>query len=219
MLKYFGDKEWIRTHLANDWLAGTWFFLYANILLTVGSFGMLFIAAAAGNPKEIFLYSSSVFNSTLFLVGSLYYVSGSYPHEGQFYYARDPKKSAAIARKRRATFSDDKAEKATMNPILPNELDSPDVKSEKKLSTLTPIIEGDCEQLSPHASSDNLAAMGMGSPTSDSGKNAAINQPKTAWNPLHSPKPVMKSVGGTPSPGGKISKKTISSNLGHDIDF
>eukprot|EP01034_Spumella_vulgaris_P039265 gene39265-48506_t len=39
-----GPRMWIVQHLANDWLAGAWFMLWANLGLTMGSFLLLFVA-------------------------------------------------------------------------------------------------------------------------------------------------------------------------------
>jgi len=84
--RWFGFSIWAIKHLANDWLAGTWFFLWANFFLTIGSFLALFVALYEGIPEQIFIWLSSATNSFLFLIGSLYFVSGSYPHAQQFYY-------------------------------------------------------------------------------------------------------------------------------------
>ena len=84
--RWFGFSIWAIRHLANDWLAGTWFFLWANLFLTIGSFLALFVALYEGIPEQIFIWLSSATNSFLFLIGSLYFVSGSYPHAQQFYY-------------------------------------------------------------------------------------------------------------------------------------
>ena len=78
---------WVVKHLANDWLAGTWFFLIANGIGCFISFIMLFEACASGNQETIFIWLSGSVECWLFLVGSLYFVAGSYPHASQFYYA------------------------------------------------------------------------------------------------------------------------------------
>jgi hypothetical protein len=49
---------WVVKHLANDWLAGTWFFLWANIALTFGAFLLLLIALGLGSPQQIFIWLS-----------------------------------------------------------------------------------------------------------------------------------------------------------------
>lgn len=89
LLRYCGARMWMVKHLANDWLAGTWFFLWANAIFTFFSFLLLFSAIASGDPNQIFMWLSSCVNSFFFLIGSFYYVSGSYPHAQQFYYAID----------------------------------------------------------------------------------------------------------------------------------
>jgi hypothetical protein len=79
---------WALKHLANDWLAGTWFLFWANACFTFGAFVLLLGSFALGsNPEQIFLWLSSFASSGLFLIGSAYFVAGSYPHAQQFYYA------------------------------------------------------------------------------------------------------------------------------------
>ena len=114
MVKWFGERRWILRHLANDWLAGTWFFLIANGVLTVGAFGMLCIAFSSNDPKAMFVWLSSFVNSLLFFIGSFYYVSGSYPHDNLFHYTRDtfnPDGAASPGtRRRRVTYANDDEE-------------------------------------------------------------------------------------------------------------
>lgn len=57
-LRINGAQMWAVKHLANDWLAGCWFFLWANGLLTFGSVIMLFIALGVNNPSQIFIWMS-----------------------------------------------------------------------------------------------------------------------------------------------------------------
>lgn len=79
---------WALKHLANDWLAGTWFLFWANACFTFGAFVLLLGSFALGsNPEQVFLWLSSFASSGLFLIGSAYFVAGSYPHAQQFYYA------------------------------------------------------------------------------------------------------------------------------------
>ena len=79
---------WALKHLANDWLAGTWFLFWANACFTFGAFVLLLGSFVLGsNPEQIFLWLSSFASSGLFLIGSAYFVAGSYPHAQQFYYA------------------------------------------------------------------------------------------------------------------------------------
>ena len=57
-LRVFGAQMWVVKHLANDWLAGTWFFFWANLVFTIGAMGLLIDACSRGNPKEIFIWLS-----------------------------------------------------------------------------------------------------------------------------------------------------------------
>lgn len=89
-LRYCGADYvgmWVVKHLANDWLAGTWFFLVANAIGCFISFVMLFEACGSGNDETVFIWLSGSVEAFLFLIGSLYFVAGSYPHASQFYYA------------------------------------------------------------------------------------------------------------------------------------
>lgn len=104
---------WVVKHLANDWLAGTWFFFWANLIFTVGAFFLLIDATVKGNPKEIFVWLSSASNSLLFMIGSTYFVCGSYPHASQFYYQHDrrnsisgPESSLEEGRKKKRTLEE-----------------------------------------------------------------------------------------------------------------
>jgi len=49
---------WIRKHLASDWLAATWFFLYATAMWAVASFVLLVIDYIQDNSEEIYVWSS-----------------------------------------------------------------------------------------------------------------------------------------------------------------
>jgi hypothetical protein len=87
MIRLLGPQLWIVKHLANDWLAGTWFFLWANAIVAFASMVILFISFGLGDSSQIFIWLSGTASAGLFLVGSAYFVSGSYPHAQQFYYA------------------------------------------------------------------------------------------------------------------------------------
>jgi hypothetical protein len=222
MQRWVGDYEWIRKHLANDWLAGTWFFLWANVLLTVGSFFLLGIALVNHDPKSTFLGASSFFNSLLFMVGSMYYVCGSYPYEGQFYYARDSSVKAATQRKRRATLSEVTADEVVVNPMAPTTIQTiEEGHANSKDSThtaLSPIQEGENECLTPKSSSDNLQDLAV--------KNISATQlvqPKSStWNPLHSTPSKSNytkfPTGNTPG-SNKLARSKISAELGYDMGF
>jgi hypothetical protein len=80
-------------HLATDWLAGTWFLYWANVFVTVVSILFFIVACAVGAPEPIFIWLSGLVAcyflllsyivvvyrsvvSTLFLIGSAYFVAG-----------------------------------------------------------------------------------------------------------------------------------------------
>ena len=79
-------RIWVVTHLATDWLAGTWFFLWANLLFTIGAFAMLGDSLLYGTSEQIFMMLSAASVSFLFLIGSMYFVAGSYPQAQSFFY-------------------------------------------------------------------------------------------------------------------------------------
>ena len=82
----FGEESWIHKHLSNDWLASTWIFFYATLLMQLGSLGMLVLMILDGGTKlEIFDWAASTIDAFFFLMGSAYFVAGSYPR-----YENDP---------------------------------------------------------------------------------------------------------------------------------
>jgi len=102
-----GAQMWIVKHLANDWLAGTWFFLWASGAATLGCFYILVLALAAGAGQEqLFVWITAFTDSLIFLIGSFYFVAGSYPHASQFYYTTTDR-----------TISKAKIQKRSIKPI------------------------------------------------------------------------------------------------------
>lgn len=81
--KIFGRDHWIIKHLQNDWLAGMWFNLIITIVLTIGNLGLLFKCLLKHNPEEIFIYGLGLVDFLLFLIGSFYFVAGSYPEDSE----------------------------------------------------------------------------------------------------------------------------------------
>ena len=76
------DYWGINRHLSNDWLAGTWFFFWATLLMLGGSVFMLVYTLndeGGKNHLEIFDWATSTIDSVIFLVGSAYFCAGSYP--------------------------------------------------------------------------------------------------------------------------------------------
>ena len=56
---------------------------------------------------QIFIWLSSFTSSFLFLVGSLYFVSGSYPHANQFYYTVEKRRTSTLKTTGYKRFLDD----------------------------------------------------------------------------------------------------------------
>lgn len=55
----FSENSWIHKHLSNDWLASTWLFFYATLVMVVGSVGMLFLVIFdGGDDLEVFDWAS-----------------------------------------------------------------------------------------------------------------------------------------------------------------
>ena len=68
----------MRRHLNNDWLAGTWFVFWGTLLATVVCIGLLILSLMEGNPLQLFNYSTGLIETLCFLIGSTYFVCGSY---------------------------------------------------------------------------------------------------------------------------------------------
>jgi len=75
----FGRRRWIDKHICNDWLAGTWFFFYATLAWVVGSIYYLMRSVDLNNMEELLIWTLSFTDSVFYLIGSVYYVAGSYP--------------------------------------------------------------------------------------------------------------------------------------------
>lgn len=79
LVKCIGNRSFLEIHCCNDWLVTTWLFFFASLLWFIGSVFMLIYQYCKNqNGKEIYLYISSIFDSILFLIGSMYYIAGSY---------------------------------------------------------------------------------------------------------------------------------------------
>jgi hypothetical protein len=71
-----GEKSWVIKHVINDWLATCWFFFYASVLVSFGSWVLLLGAA---NDRQLYVFLFGLLDSIIFTVGSAYFVAGSYP--------------------------------------------------------------------------------------------------------------------------------------------
>ncbi len=74
-----GEKHWLLRHVANDWLASCWVFLYGGLLSTLLCYLALFFQTE--NDRQLYVWITSFVNSSMFLIGSAYFVAGSYPRD------------------------------------------------------------------------------------------------------------------------------------------
>ena len=73
--RIFGKNSWICKHVKTDWLVSCWCMYYSTFLWMFGSYVELFNSK---NDRQLFIWLTSFFNALLFLIGSAYYISGSY---------------------------------------------------------------------------------------------------------------------------------------------
>jgi len=78
------STEWIARHFANDWLAGCWFILWGTVVTTFLCLIFFLIAAGEADSLDLFVYGTALVDNTIFLIGSAYFVAGSYPVEGLY---------------------------------------------------------------------------------------------------------------------------------------
>jgi len=79
--KIIGRDHWLIMHLQNDWLAGMWIFLVATDICLFGSFVLFFAACSHRNHEEIFIYGITIVDLIIYVIGCMYFVSGSYPED------------------------------------------------------------------------------------------------------------------------------------------
>ena len=84
---------WVVKHLQNDWLAGCWFFVWGSVLVAFISFCDLGYECIYGNSEKIFIGISGAVASFFFMIGSMYFVAGSYPAAQKFIYEVKDEKS------------------------------------------------------------------------------------------------------------------------------
>lgn len=79
--KLLGRDHWIIKHVQNDWLAGMWLMLIATLFCCLGTLMLLLSAAAFGSDEECFIYGMGLLDFVMYLIGSFYFVAGSYPED------------------------------------------------------------------------------------------------------------------------------------------
>lgn len=88
-----GRDHWLIMHLQNDWLAGMWINLVVTDICLVGTVGLFLKALYTKNVEELFIYGITILDVIIFIVGCMYFVSGSYPEDKmQCYGQRDKDK-------------------------------------------------------------------------------------------------------------------------------
>lgn len=120
-----GRKPCIMKHCANDWLAGTWMMFYAT---AVGSVALVVLTVMeimtveetggvegtdrveSSNRITMFIDATTLLAQVVFLVGSMYFVAGSYPV--------DPNIAASAAGTTSATAGDSRKVRATTGGSL-----------------------------------------------------------------------------------------------------
>ncbi len=68
----------LKPHIINDWLAGAWIIFFGTLISFVASVFFLFYFVDKHSNLSIFIYASAFFQNLFFLLGSAYFVSGSY---------------------------------------------------------------------------------------------------------------------------------------------
>ena len=75
----FCSRRWLNKHLSNDWLAGTWFIFWATLFACFACFVLFIAAIAESKGLLIFVWGTGFLENLIFLLGSAYFVAGSYP--------------------------------------------------------------------------------------------------------------------------------------------
>lgn len=71
-------------YFINDWLGGSWIFFWGSLILAFGTFINMLVALSESSPLHIWTDTTFFLESLMFLVGSAYFVAGSYPDKSVF---------------------------------------------------------------------------------------------------------------------------------------
>ena len=77
--------KWMAKHLVNDWLVGCWILLILNVIGAMGGLVLLLLALYVASASDLFVWGTFSINMLFYVIGSAYFVAGSYPHPGVFY--------------------------------------------------------------------------------------------------------------------------------------
>lgn len=75
---FCGDLLFLRENLSSDWLFVSWLMFICTLLWFLGSAFYLIVGIRTLNSRQMYVYSTSVGDSLLYLVGCMYYLRGSY---------------------------------------------------------------------------------------------------------------------------------------------
>ncbi|RYG68921.1 hypothetical protein EON64_04025 [archaeon] len=75
-------------YFLNDWLGGSWLFFWACAVATLCTLALYAVSVEQRNPLQEFMFGTSLIESALFVLGSAYFVAGSYPEEERAQEAR-----------------------------------------------------------------------------------------------------------------------------------
>ena len=76
-----GDRDWVRVHLGNDWLLSVWVIYWVTLLACILSFLKFVQDWYIGYAPGLFIWGTGFADAVWFLIGSMYFVAGSYPEE------------------------------------------------------------------------------------------------------------------------------------------
>lgn len=114
-------KRWIRAltcgvvirestleiHLNNDWLASNWISFWGNLLAAIICFWYLCSAASDNSALRMYVFGTGLIETICMLIGSAYWVAGSYPPEAlSLLQSRDANAAAAITISSRVSTKD-----------------------------------------------------------------------------------------------------------------
>ena len=70
--------NFIERHCSTDWLVALWISFFGSVLCTIGCVALLIKNYHNGNQRQLYIYSTGIANMVFFVIGSMYYLAGSY---------------------------------------------------------------------------------------------------------------------------------------------
>ncbi len=79
MIRLFGKTRFIMKHCATDWLLGTWIIFWGTLLATIMTLFYCIYSISHGDSRlSIFVNVTGFIDCVWFLLGAVYFVSGSF---------------------------------------------------------------------------------------------------------------------------------------------